>query len=102
MELVTIAANPQVPPEVKTTAQKIATAAGEIIERTIRTFDQIRDPRTFIVDVGEELDSALACVNQNGLQGLSQLPAGLSGPQNGAHPVGAGGADMGGNPAGQG
>lgn len=60
LELVTIAANPQVPPEVKSVANKVASAAGEIIERTIRTFDQIRDPETFIVQVEDELNQIQA------------------------------------------
>jgi len=51
LELVSIAANPQTPPEVRTIANRIASAAGEVIDRTIRTFDQVRDPATFVIDV---------------------------------------------------
>lgn len=84
MELVTISSNPQVAPEVKTVASKIAKAAGEIIERTIRTFDQIRDPRTFIVSVEEELDG-LAGLSKSGLDGLGRILSLVGGPQaNGA------------------
>ena len=53
-------------------ARKIANSAGEIIERTIRTFDQIRDPEAFIVDVNAELDK-IQGVGQEGLAGLTDL-----------------------------
>jgi hypothetical protein len=51
LELISIAANPQTPPEVREIANRIAAAAGEVIDRTIRTFDQVRDPATFVIDV---------------------------------------------------
>lgn len=51
IELVTIAANPAVPPQVREVAARIATIVGEVIERTVRTFDQVRDPQTFVVQV---------------------------------------------------
>ncbi len=57
IELVMLAANPQTPPEVAQIARKVADSAGEIIERTIRTFDQVRDPGTFIIEVEDELNS---------------------------------------------
>jgi hypothetical protein len=58
LELVAIASNPQTPPEVKAVAMKIADAAGEVIDRTIRTFDQVRDPALFIIEVEEEMAAA--------------------------------------------
>lgn len=60
LELVTIAANPQTPPAVADVAKRIAEAAGEIIERTIRTFDQVRDPSLFIIEMEEAIDDAVA------------------------------------------
>ena len=57
IELVMLASNPQTPPEVATVARKVAASAGELIDRTIRTFDQVRDPGTFIIEVTEELNS---------------------------------------------
>ena len=56
LQLISIASNPQTPPPVAKAAKLIAEKAGEIIERTIRTFDSIRDPRTFVIDVEGELD----------------------------------------------
>ena len=56
LELVMLASNPQVPEPVRDTAKKIAESASNIIERTIRTFDEIRDPGAFIIDIAEEID----------------------------------------------
>lgn len=77
LELVSIAANPQTPEQVREVAKKIANSAGEIIERTIRTFDQVRDPEAFIVDVNEELDQ-IQGLSQQGLLGLAQLFQGIT------------------------
>jgi len=57
LELIAIASNPQVPQPVKDVAVQIAEKAGEVIERTLRTFDNVRDPETFIVEMGEAVDS---------------------------------------------
>jgi len=79
LNLVMIASNPQTPPEVKKVALQIAEKAGEIISRTVTTFDQMRDPQTFIVDFGDEMDS-LEGLTPEGLSGLAEhlslLPAG--------------------------
>jgi hypothetical protein len=74
MELVMVAANPQVPQEVREVAGKIAHATGEIIDRTLRTFDSTRDPAAFVIDVDDELDALnTAAMNQQGLQQLLAL-----------------------------
>jgi hypothetical protein len=57
LELVSISANPQTPPEVRDVANKIVGSVSEVIERTIRTFDQVRDPMTFVVEVNDTLES---------------------------------------------
>lgn len=72
LELVTIAANPQTPPEVRAIANKIAGAASEVIDRTIRTFDSVRDPASFIIDVENELNQ-LEVTNGSEQQALQQL-----------------------------
>lgn len=82
LELVTIAANPMTPAPVRDVAKKIAESAGAIIERTIRTFDQVRDPEAFIITIENELDGNPA-LEQSGLAGLAQLIAGMSQSQNG-------------------
>jgi hypothetical protein len=77
IELIMLAANPQTPPEVAGVARKIADAAGEIIDRTIRTFDQIRDPGTFVIDFTEELNQIEKSSGDQ--QALVQLMQALSG-----------------------
>lgn len=72
LELVAIAANPQTPPEVRDVARKISEKSGEVIDRTIRTFDQVRDPAMFILEVKEEMDN-LEGLNSPGMQGLGQI-----------------------------
>ena len=74
IELTAIVANPQTPPEVAAVAKKIAIAAGEAIERTVRTFDQVRDPATFIIKFEEEIDAATAsAADSNALMALTQM-----------------------------
>lgn len=78
LELAMIAANPQTPPAVVEVATKIAAAASEMIERTIRTFDSISDPDRFIVDMGTTLDKLQ--LNQSGLAGLAQIMSSMQQP----------------------
>lgn len=98
LELVAIAARPDVPPAVRDVAKKIAEKAGEVIDRTVRTFDQIRDPETFIVRVEEELDSGLAGQSPAGILGqlLGLVGGGAAGGANGGAPGGDMGAGAGG------
>jgi len=70
LELVAIASNPQTPPEVKNVAMKIADAAGEMIDRTIRTFDQVRDPALFVIDIEDEINSAMSQQPQDAITQL--------------------------------
>ncbi len=79
LELVAIAADPQAPPEVKEVALRIANAAGEVIDRTIRTFDQVRDPALFLVEVDDAMESAMANAPQQGLGQLLQMMGGMQG-----------------------
>lgn len=80
MNLATLASAPGVPPLVAETAKKVSDAAGEVIERTIRTFDQIRDPKRFIVDLSMMIDEAVGPVPAQGLQGIIQQFAGAMQP----------------------
>lgn len=89
LELMGIVANPASPPEVREVARKIAAAAGELIERTLRTFDQIRDPERFIIEMDEEIDSAVEA-SQNGLAELQQM-LGMAGGGGGMPPGGGAG-----------
>ena len=77
IELVMLASNPQTPPEVASVAKKIAASASEVIDRTIRTFDQVRDPGTFIIEFDKELNSIeKTSGDQQALMGLMQTLTG--------------------------
>ena len=84
VDLTMIVANPQTPPEVRDVAKKISMAAGEAIERTIRTFDQMRDPEAFIVHFEQEIDAAgQSAQNQQALQALMAMMGAGGGGMNG-------------------
>lgn len=71
LELVAMAASPQTPEPVREVAQKIASAATQLIERTLRTFDSVADPERFLVEMDETLDNLQ--VPSEGLAGLAQM-----------------------------
>ena len=81
LELVAIAADPQAPPEVKQVALKIAEASGEVIDRTIRTFDSVRDPALLIIEMEDEMEAAMANAPQQGIGQLLQMMGEMQGPQ---------------------
>lgn len=86
LELAMVASSPQTPPLVKEVTEKIIKATAEVIDRTIRTFDTVRDPEAYLID----FEGAVAQAEQNappaGLQGLSQILMGLV-PQSGESPA---------------
>jgi hypothetical protein len=82
MQLMEMASSPQASPAIRKTAEEIAEKIGEAVERAIRTYDSIRDPKTFIL----ELDEAIAALAppDTGLQGLAAILGGGAG--NGPQP----------------
>lgn len=80
LQLMTIASNPQVPKEVRDVAMKISVSSGELIDRVVRTFDQVRDPSTFILSMEGEIADSQESANQTQvsmlLSQLSQMQAG--------------------------
>jgi hypothetical protein len=79
LELATIVSNPQTPPGVKEVADKIIKAASEVMERTLRTFDSIRDPESLLVDMETEVDKVEAPAGDMGI--LTQIMQGLAGAE---------------------
>lgn len=73
LQLVGIASNPETPEPVREVARKVANSAGEIMDRTIRTFDQVRDPISFIIDINTELDKIQEQATPEATGGLLQL-----------------------------
>lgn len=60
IELGLLAANPQTPPEVKQLIARILEKGTEIMDRTIRTFELVRDPNTFLVNTSLELQETFS------------------------------------------
>jgi len=89
IELMTLISNPMLPPELKATGLMIVDKAGELVDRTIRAFDQVRDPAAFVLTM-EEINRASADVQQE--QQVAQLMqmlaqgAGVNGAGNGMGP----------------
>ena len=54
LQLGSVLANPQTPPELKQLATEIAKASSIAIERMVRTFDNVRDPDQLIPKLGGE------------------------------------------------
>lgn len=73
MNMMTVAASPQAPPEIKDVAAKIVKAGGEAVERTIRTFDKVRDPRAFIIDLENNVDQAVGPVSPDLMAQLASI-----------------------------
>lgn len=107
LELVSVGSNPQVPEPVRIAAGKIAGAASELMERLVRTFDQVRDPGTLIVDVSEEIgggagggaEQQMAGGVDAGFGALAQLLGMPAGAVAGNGAEGDVGAELGGVPA---
>lgn len=53
VELATIAAQPDTPPNVQQVLLDVAARGTELMDRTIRTFEQVRDPQAFLVKLEE-------------------------------------------------
>lgn len=84
LELSFVLSNPQTPPLVKETAEKIIKAATETMDRTLRTFDSIRDPETFLLDMEGAVAQAEANAPPEGVDMLSKIMGGLAQAANGA------------------
>lgn len=81
ISLGTIATSDQVPTPMRDMAMKVSVASGELIERLIRTFDTIRDPKAFIVNFQEQLDQSVQIGDANTAGQLMQLLDGLDNQQ---------------------
>lgn len=84
------AAQGQVPPEVRNLLVEAAKKGTELMDRTLRTFDQVRDPKSFLIEA-EKIESAVEAsaaqaeqqmLMQQVIQGLAAQGAG--GPMGGA------------------
>jgi hypothetical protein len=96
LQLATVTQNPMTPEPIKALANRIAVASTEAMDRVVRTFDQVRDPKTFLIseDQFHGMDTGTS-----GLSGLGNAIGGLQGPPGQVPPANGGGPVMGGPPA---
>ena len=76
IQLTAMAASPETPEPVKKIALKVAAAAGEMVDRTIRTFDQVRDPASFIIEVEDELAGVAAGAPDDAISQMMNMISG--------------------------
>lgn len=79
MEMVNLVASPQVPEEVVAVARKVMASTSELIDRTLRTFDQVRDPTDFIIDMERELNKIEETSPESAVAGLLESLLGAGG-----------------------
>jgi len=58
MGLTQLIESPQMGPVTKNVAQQLVTIANELLDRTLRTFDQVRDPGAMLINLQAALDEA--------------------------------------------
>lgn len=49
IEIAQLLLNPQLPPQLRSVLERVARGASELIDRTLRTFDQVRDPEELLI-----------------------------------------------------
>lgn len=91
MQILQVALNPMVPPEMQKVALRIVDAAANIVDKTVRTFDIVRDPELFAIrsqdilaDQGQSSEDA-AMAQQ--LMGFMQQNPEATTPEGGAPPM---------------
>lgn len=84
MQLLVAALNPQAPPQMVELAKQTVEKSTELMDRLARTFEQLRDPRRFLLDIGDLQPASPA---QQGLQGLTQMLTAGVGTEGGQPPA---------------
>lgn len=70
---------PPVPPEVKALAKQIAEAGGEALKRLLRTYDQVRDVSTLVVELDDAIDQSVPAPDPAAMMGLMAMLGGMPG-----------------------
>jgi hypothetical protein len=81
IQVIAAAQDPQTPPQVKEALAQVSRGANEMVDKIIRTFDQVRDPAAFLVEVevGGEINEAEQGFQGQLMQALSMLGIGQEG-----------------------
>jgi len=77
-----MASQPQVSPALRTVLEKAIAATNEFMERVLRTFSDVSDPRHYLVDPLPEIEQMQAQQSANPISQLAQVFGGVPG-QNG-------------------
>jgi hypothetical protein len=89
MQLVQLMESPQMGPSSKNVAQQLINIGNELLDRTLRTFDQVRDPGAMLINLQAAMDAADAAQPQDQMQQLAGMmqqlgaQAGAGEPQGG-------------------
>lgn len=83
LQYMAVASNPQTPPPVREAAMQAIQKGSELMDRTFRTFDQMRDPEAFVIDVSGAPDAVDAHL-QNPLVQMQGLIGMFTGEDGGA------------------
>lgn len=87
VQLVLGTLNQPMPPEVLAVLTDVAKKGTELMDRTMRTFDQVRDPKTFLVDMGKleagAQAGAMQAQQQQQMMLMQQVVGALSGGEEG-------------------
>jgi hypothetical protein len=81
-------ANPMTPPEVRSVALKICSATSELIDRIVRTFEQFKDPETFIVDPSQEIEQSQMMADMQMAMQMGAMMNGMEPGMDGQPPAG--------------
>lgn len=88
-----LASQPQVSPPLRAVLEKAILASNEFMERVLRTFSDVSDPKKYLIDPTGEMAQMAQQQAQNPLAQMAQLFGGMPGQgQNGVSPPQASGA----------
>ncbi len=84
LQLIQLSQSPEATPLVKKTALSIAEKAGEVIDRVVRTYDQIRDPQRLMLEIDMGIEQTPDITGT----GIEELLNGFAGAQGNGGPPG--------------
>jgi hypothetical protein len=85
------AATQQMPPELRNLLMDIASKGNELMDRTLRTFDNVRDPRTFLLDLSKLEAAVEEGAQMQDAMAMQQALSSIAGPQPAQQPTQQGG-----------
>lgn len=86
MQLTQVIESPEVGDVTKNVAQQLVNIANEILDRTMRTFDTVRDPRDLLIDLDAAIQEAEANQPPPELEAIQQLLQQMGGAEGAEQP----------------